>query len=159
MWQGLKELKNFEMWDGEPIKQEANAIQLSSVLAGDNSFVKDRKIPFRRTEKDQWTVVSDASDDKICFYQAGEESLLRVLKLDEEEQECSSSHRELLALYKALLFEGTNLSIYPESRTIWWLSDNSNVPRFLTKGSSITCLLYTSPSPRDLSTSRMPSSA
>ena len=26
-------------------------------------------------------------------------------------------------------------------------------------GNSITCLLYTSPSPRDLSTSRMPSSA
>ena len=29
----------------------------------------------------------------------------------------------------------------------------------LTPISSITCLLYTSPSPRDLSTSRMPSSA
>ena len=34
-----------------------------------------------------------------------------------------------------------------------------NVSHMTKKGSSIDCLLYTSPSPRDLSTSRMPSSA
>jgi len=33
------------------------------------------------------------------------------------------------------------------------------VDGFMGQGSVITCLLYTSPSPRDLSTSRMPSSA
>jgi len=32
-------------------------------------------------------------------------------------------------------------------------------PQFLSNGSAAVCLLYTSPSPRDLSTSRMPSSA
>ena len=32
-------------------------------------------------------------------------------------------------------------------------------PNMVTPGQSCTCLLYTSPSPRDLSTSRMPSSA
>ena len=32
-------------------------------------------------------------------------------------------------------------------------------PKAETQGSTETCLLYTSPSPRDLSTSRMPSSA
>ena len=33
------------------------------------------------------------------------------------------------------------------------------IPRLETDGLITTCLLYTSPSPRDLSTSRMPSSA
>ena len=36
---------------------------------------------------------------------------------------------------------------------------NSNVLKFDVNGANYTCLLYTSPSPRDLSTSRMPSSA
>ena len=35
----------------------------------------------------------------------------------------------------------------------------SILPKTMTSGSFQTCLLYTSPSPRDLSTSRMPSSA
>ena len=39
-----------------------------------------------------------------------------------------------------------------KDNTLWWRG-----PDFLTKHES--CLLYTSPSPRDLSTSRMPSSA
>ena len=42
------------------------------------------------------------------------------------------------------------------------LKDNineTNIFEALFPGGSITCLLYTSPSPRDLSTSRMPSSA
>ena len=36
---------------------------------------------------------------------------------------------------------------------------NENIDRALKRLSGNTCLLYTSPSPRDLSTSRMPSSA
>ena len=39
------------------------------------------------------------------------------------------------------------------------LVDGDTSPRIPIEGAIITCLLYTSPSPRDLSTSRMPSSA
>ena len=40
-----------------------------------------------------------------------------------------------------------------------FLNSYSIVKEILVDGKSINCLLYTSPSPRDLSTSRMPSSA
>ena len=36
---------------------------------------------------------------------------------------------------------------------------HGTIPPFASAGLFLTCLLYTSPSPRDLSTSRMPSSA
>ena len=39
------------------------------------------------------------------------------------------------------------------------LAPQPQVPTIETEDSVLTCLLYTSPSPRDLSTSRMPSSA
>ena len=42
---------------------------------------------------------------------------------------------------------------YPEGRI------ETNVVHITDDGTCVTCLLYTSPSPRDLSTSRMPSSA
>ena len=44
----------------------------------------------------------------------------------------------------------------------WWKPYNPASPHMMfsfTKALTSTCLLYTSPSPRDLSTSRMPSSA
>ena len=39
------------------------------------------------------------------------------------------------------------------------VSRSNGIPSFEGRGNDIYCLLYTSPSPRDLSTSRMPSSA
>ena len=39
------------------------------------------------------------------------------------------------------------------------LPDNTNLLNNWLMGGTLACLLYTSPSPRDLSTSRMPSSA
>ena len=39
------------------------------------------------------------------------------------------------------------------------LKSGRKSPFFMNAGAYVTCLLYTSPSPRDLSTSRMPSSA
>ena len=44
-----------------------------------------------------------------------------------------------------------------DSRAFYLTFDNKGVGRIIAE--SVTCLLYTSPSPRDLSTSRMPSSA
>ena len=43
----------------------------------------------------------------------------------------------------------------PENYSITWIDDNGNTGEGLT----YTCLLYTSPSPRDKRQSRMPSSA
>ena len=42
---------------------------------------------------------------------------------------------------------------------VTYKQDSVNIGEPKPDGESITCLLYTSPSPRDLSTSRMPSSA
>ena len=44
-------------------------------------------------------------------------------------------------------------------RTVWEVSQKSIIDMAADRGAYICCLLYTSPSPRDLSTSRMPSSA
>jgi len=51
--------------------------------------------------------------------------------------------------------ELVTLSDYPQS----WAPEQQDVELSLPHGLLIDCLLYTSPSPRDLSTSRMPSSA
>ena len=49
--------------------------------------------------------------------------------------------------------------VYWGPEKIWLASERFHGKRQLEKPLSATCLLYTSPSPRDLSTSRMPSSA
>ena len=55
---------------------------------------------------------------------------------------------------KSLINEGDRCLILSENRPYWLMSDIS-----VMNAGGISCLLYTSPSPRDLSTSRMPSSA
>ena len=70
-------------------------------------------------------------------------------------------------LYHSVLVEFTTMEVPPES--IQMLNDPDYALNFTihynqypvngTVGDSFGCLLYTSPSPRDLSTSRMPSSA
>ena len=52
-----------------------------------------------------------------------------------------------------------NLSQSAISRQIQSLEQDLKVQLFERHARGLTCLLYTSPSPRDLSTSRMPSSA
>ena len=71
--------------------------------------------------------------------------------------------------YKSLAHDESWLRHYPENQdlnkqTEKFLLTEENMPvkvieEFRNSWSSYTCLLYTSPSPRDLSTSRMPSSA
>eukprot|EP00831_Metopus_contortus_P010943 TRINITY_DN14300_c0_g1_i3.p1 TRINITY_DN14300_c0_g1~~TRINITY_DN14300_c0_g1_i3.p1 ORF type:complete len:147 (+),score=35.28 TRINITY_DN14300_c0_g1_i3:126-566(+) len=65
-----------------------------------------------------------------------------------ESPESQENHGELI--YREL----------PKNVYVWHLClTNINVILLSTWGEVYTCLLYTSPSPRDLSTSRMPSSA
>ena len=55
---------------------------------------------------------------------------------------------------------GTACSGAPPLRTAFiYLPNGMRMSHWRPRGPSETCLLYTSPSPRDLSTSRMPSSA
>ena len=50
-------------------------------------------------------------------------------------------------------------TLYGFGKTFFWPTMLGVVSEQCPKGGALTCLLYTSPSPRDLSTSRMPSSA
>ena len=52
----------------------------------------------------------------------------------------------------------SNMAIHPIQMRPNWMSESTYFDN-LVDDPAITCLLYTSPSPRDLSTSRMPSSA
>ena len=55
-----------------------------------------------------------------------------------------------------LYADGTNLFDYHQTNDVWRQFEFDFSAR---RGSNLTCLLYTSPSPRDGATSRMPSSA
>ena len=57
-----------------------------------------------------------------------------------------------------ILADTVKVTLGPKGRNV--VMDKSyGAPRITKDGVSVACLLYTSPSPRDLSTSRMPSSA
>ena len=59
------------------------------------------------------------------------------------------------ALYARVKAEAKRkFKVYPSAYANGWL-----VRTYKQRGGGYSCLLYTSPSPRDLSTSRMPSSA
>ena len=67
---------------------------------------------------------------------------------------------QLKALLLALsLWSSLPAAAAPISRDDPESSDPSSGGISTARGSAVVCLLYTSPSPRDLSTSRMPSSA
>ena len=51
-----------------------------------------------------------------------------------------------------------NIAASNGNKVSLWVRDSEQALRINSEGAN-TCLLYTSPSPRDLSTSRMPSSA
>ena len=67
--------------------------------------------------------------------------------------------RERLQIFEGIVIAKKNRGLN-SSFTVRKISNGEGVERvFQTHSKLITCLLYTSPSPRDLSTSRMPSSA
>ena len=77
----------------------------------------------------------------------------------------------LAVVYAAYLLISTNFKMYPTENAVqttvtdkiysngFIIRDENMIQNNTSGVLSYTCLLYTSPSPRDLSTSRMPSSA
>ena len=68
----------------------------------------------------------------------------------------SSKTHVICAVYAQIAVHTSFAQICPRSRPIFPVFVEDRIP---TTSNQKTCLLYTSPSPRDLSTSRMPSSA
>ena len=132
--EGLVELKDFKEWNGEPIKNSVNSILLKNWLAGENGLLETKSVPFRKLPSDQWTFVSDASEDRVCIYQEGVESKLAVIPLAEDEKKWSSSRRELVAIDKALTVKAEFFKAQ-EFQSVFWLTDNSNVVKIFNKGS------------------------
>jgi hypothetical protein len=98
----------------------------------------DRKIPARKLHDRRAVMASDASDFAVASYSV--EGLPEFSFSDEltiEERGESSSARELLAIQRTLQFwESSNTLGRPlEHSTLWWLTDNKNVGKFLAKGS------------------------
>ena len=58
-----------------------------------------------------------------------------------------------------LIYLQTGKDIYEAGEDLWFKAYQLDVQTFGLSDKSKTCLLYTSPSPRDPKTSRMPSSA
>ena len=89
--------------------------------------------------------------------------ILQVYSLIAMEAPCRMDEREIRrektkVLAATRLGEDTILGQYAGYRDEEGVDPNSGTPTFVA-GTLFCCLLYTSPSPRDLSTSRMPSSA
>ena len=71
---------------------------------------------------------------------------------------------ETAPIKKAALYDDYNSILrmriaYPSAYTLGWVNTKNIKLTFSLAGGSYNCLLYTSPSPRDPKTSRMPSSA
>ena len=59
---------------------------------------------------------------------------------------------------KAFIFLGATVAD-AAARPLHWVYDPKKLKSYIKNKKEITCLLYTSPSPRDMRRSRMPSSA
>ena len=70
--------------------------------------------------------------------------------------ETSTSIQKLAKVLKDNLAQGDRCLLVSENRPEWLIAD---LAIMLADGITVPCLLYTSPSPRDRSVSRMPSSA
>jgi hypothetical protein len=127
--------ERLDEWDGYPIRNKATAITLASVLAGENDEDLARKIPNRPIRGRHFTMVSDASVDKVAAYGLGEmPDFVHVEGLKEHELAWSSSRRELAAIEKTLFTRSRDLRRDTQT-TIWWITDSANLTKYLVKGS------------------------
>ena len=76
----------------------------------------------------------DASNEKVCFLYHGDIITVSEYEFTLTEQNYSSAHRELLALFSFLTY-CKDMNQKFSSPFIFWQTDNSAVYYFLTKGS------------------------
>jgi hypothetical protein len=129
---------SLDIWNGFPIQAWHTGISLSSILPAEATASLDRKIPARRVDDRRAIMASNASDFAVALYSVEglpEFSFSAALELSEKGE--SSSFRELIAIIQTLEHVKTTAKFLqpPEWKTLWWLTDNSNVEKFLSKGS------------------------
>jgi hypothetical protein len=125
-------------WNGSPIRCWHTGITLSSILPSEAMASLDRKVLARRIHDRSAIMASDAWDFAVASYSI--EGLPEFSFADEltlEERGESSSTRELLAIQHTLQFwKSSDVTSQPlEHMTLWWLTDNQNVEKMLSKGS------------------------
>ena len=89
MWASFQAVKDFRQWNGQPLFENAAPLKLSEVLAGDNTSVKEREIPFQ-VVSNPLTFASNASDDRISFYSVDNEDEPISIMLSERRTDLGS---------------------------------------------------------------------
>ncbi len=124
-------------WNGHPIPAAATAVSLTSLLDYASPALRDKVLQGHSRSWPTACMVGDASGTGMCAFSV--QGLGEIYVQDiftEEEQGLSSGHRELLTVQRTLEQEGKALSTAPRPRTIYWLTDSTNMVSFLSTGSA-----------------------
>jgi hypothetical protein len=136
---------HMDSWNGHPMRALHTGFTLASVLHDERAFSLDVKIPARPLAPVRALVSSNASDTLVAAYSVcGLPDFTHVKTLSAVEATWSSSRRELCAVQHALEHLAAVYGRFPVHTTLFWLSDNQNVAKFLSKGSGKTAIMLQS---------------
>jgi hypothetical protein len=128
-----------------PLRALHTGFTLASVLHDERTFSLDVKIPARPLAPVPALVASDASNSLVAAYSVCRlPDFTHVKTLSAVEATWSSSRRELCAVQHALEHLAAVYGRFPVHTTLFWLSDNQNVAKFLSKGSGKTAIMLQS---------------
>jgi hypothetical protein len=131
-------LNRLEEWNGFPMRAWHTGITLSSILPLEARASLDRKIPACKVHDRRAVMARDASNFAVVSYSV--EGIPEFSFSDElswEERGESSSYRELMVIDRKLVHMALleNFLMPAAWTTLWWLTDNQNVEKMLSKGS------------------------
>ncbi len=123
-------------WNGHPIKALHSAVTLTSLLDYASPHLQGKVLQGHPQTKPAACMAGDASAIGMCaFAVQGLPDVYVQGEFSEEERGFSSGHRELLTVLRTLQQKGSVLSDAPRPRTVYWLTDSTNMEIFLRKGS------------------------
>jgi hypothetical protein len=125
-----------QAFDGYPIRTAATAVSVVSIIGPPSEHMRTTVISnhVKRLPSEIWA--GDASNIAVCAYSVkSENEVYYIGKLSPGESLLSSGHRELLTVKYALESQLQNNGPWSSSRTLYWLTDSTNLVAFLTKGS------------------------